>query len=64
VKISVPITGLNPVHRRGWAEEWYYPSEECYGATVPLWIRDQPVRLAFEFKIERWASGWRLASTQ
>lgn len=40
------------------------PTDQCYGFIVPQMNFGQPVRIPFEFKVEKWQTGWRLAQAQ
>lgn len=40
------------------------PTDECYGFVVPQMNVGQPIRIPFEFRVEKWQTGWRLAQAQ
>lgn len=40
------------------------PTDQCYGFIVPQMNFGQPVRIPFEFRVEKWQTGWRLAQAQ
>jgi hypothetical protein len=40
------------------------PTDECYGFTAPQVTVGEPMRVPFEFKVEKWQTGWRLVQPQ
>lgn len=40
------------------------PDKDCYGYSQPGWVLNQPYDVTFEFQIERWQTGWRVAQVQ
>jgi hypothetical protein len=40
------------------------PDIACYGFGHPGWLLNQPYNVTFEFQVERWQTGWRIAQVQ
>lgn len=40
------------------------PDIACYGFGHPGWVLNQPYNVTFEFQVERWQTGWRVAQIQ
>lgn len=40
------------------------PDIACYGFGHPGWVLNQPHNVTFEFQVERWQTGWRVAQVQ
>lgn len=40
------------------------PDIACYGYAHPGWLLNQPYNVTFEFQIEHWQTGWRVAQIQ
>jgi len=40
------------------------PTDECYGFTAPQVTIGEPMRVPFEFRVEKWQTGWRLGQPQ
>jgi hypothetical protein len=62
VQVNVPITASRPYEFPG-TGVYLIPDQECWGIPPQRWPRG-PLPVAFEFNIERWASGWRVSQVQ
>ncbi|MDB5580975.1 MAG: hypothetical protein JWR80_6151 [Bradyrhizobium sp.] len=58
VRLLIPITVFHP-EPSGTA-----PDIGCYGYAHPGWLLNQPYNVTFEFQVERWQTGWRIAQIQ
>lgn len=58
VRLLIPIKVYHP-EPAGTA-----PDIACYGYAHPGWLLNQPYNVTFEFQIEHWQTGWRIAQIQ
>ncbi|MEG3147165.1 hypothetical protein U1839_21140 [Sphingomonas sp. RT2P30] len=58
VRLLIPIAVFHP-EPSGTA-----PDIGCYGYAHPGWLLNQPYNVTFEFQVERWQTGWRVAEIQ
>lgn len=61
VRLLIPVTLYNA---QIVAEEQRAPDIDCYGFSHPGWVINQPHNVTFEFQVERWQTGWRVAEVQ
>ena len=64
VSVIVPITatkfednGLNSIPR------YSVPDRQCLGIQPRVWS-DKPITVSFQYDVEKWESGWRIAQQQ
>ena len=62
IRIVVPITGENPLPTPAYVRGGEFPWRDCYGVTDQGWPRGKEVPVTLDLGVERWASGWRVAS--
>jgi hypothetical protein len=58
VHVLVPIAVSHPLN------DGTAPDKDCYGYSHPGWVLNQAYDEPFEFQIERWETGWRVAQIQ
>jgi hypothetical protein len=64
IKIVAPITAENPVPSSWYGKRGLIPWEDCYAISDGGWPRGQAVDVTLNLRVERWASGWRVAAVQ
>lgn len=62
VQVVVPITPTTPV--QAYNGRPVYPGLTCFGVQRDAWIAGQTRPVTFQFNVERWQTGWRLAQLQ
>ena len=62
VQVMVPVIVENAWNNGN--GQMTVPDMQCYGFSHPGWKGREPYNVSFEFQIERWQSGWRIAQIQ
>lgn len=61
VRLLFPVAVIRTINS---GSQMVAPDLDCYGYSRPGWVINQPYPVTFEFQVEHWQTGWRVAQLQ